>query len=255
MANEDIRKTDNIELPDFMVQETMEEVKETEQKTVAKYTDDFVIPTHELTPALEAILFVSGEPVSLSKLVDLLGIDSDTVTDSMNKLISQYENNPWGGLLIRKVEDSYVMCTKPSMKNVMQRFFSPRMRPPLSQASYETLAIIAYNQPVTRAQVEAVRGVSSDSIISRLLDRGWICEAGTLDAPGRPTLFETTEQFLLEFGINSVKDLPSMELMSYQTIRDLEVNLEKASGNSDGQLTIDSLIENANNENDENEDE
>jgi len=118
----------------------------------------------------------------------------------------------------------------------------PKSKPPLSQASYETLSVIAYNQPVTRAQVEAVRGVSSDSIIARLLDRGWIKEAGTLDAPGRPTLFETTQQFLLEFGIDSVEDLPSMELMSYKTIRDLEDSLEKAAGN-DRQITIDNIIE------------
>lgn len=231
------------QLPEFMIQETMDEVKETEKKTTERLSDDFSIPMHELTPALEAILFVSGDSVPLSKFQEILGIDKDKIVEAMNKLISQYENNPWGGLLIRKVEDSYIMCTKPSMKQVLQRMFSPRMRPPLSQASYETLAVIAYNQPVTRAQVEAVRGVSSDSIISRLLDRGWICEAGTLDAPGRPTLFATTEQFLLEFGISSVKDLPAMELMSYQTIRDLEISLEEAAGNSDGQLTIDSLMD------------
>ena len=114
----------------------------------------------------------------------------------------------------------------------------------MSQASYETLAIVAYNQPVTRAQVEAVRGVSSDSIISRLLDRGWIEEAGTLDAPGRPTLFKTSEQFLLEFGIDSIDDLPSMELMSYKTIRDLEQSLEDAAGSNDSrQISIDGLLE------------
>lgn len=235
---------DSNKLPDFMIQETMDEVRETEKKTNERIYDDFSVSMHELTPSLEAILFVSGDSVPISKLEEILGIDRDIIIDAMNKLISQYDNNPWGGLLIRRVEDSYIMCTKPSMKKVLTRMFSPRMRPPLSQASYETLAVIAYNQPVTRAQVEAVRGVSSDSIISRLLDRGWICEAGNLDAPGRPTLFATTEQFLLEFGISSVKDLPQMELMSYQTIRDLEVSLEQAAGNSDGQLTIDSLIDN-----------
>lgn len=239
-------KDNKYSLPEFMIQETMEEVQETEKKVAAKFAEEFTLAPQEIIPAIEAILFVSGEPVSLSKFEEVLGIECSVIEKELKKLISQYENNPWGGLLIRKVEDSYVMCTKPSMKKVMQRLFSPRMRPPLSQASYETLAVIAYNQPVTRAQVEAVRGVSSDSIISRLLDRGWICEAGNLDAPGRPTLFATTEQFLMEFGIESVKDLPSMELMSYQTIRDLEVSLEQASGNSDRQITIDSLINQTN---------
>ena len=120
--------------------------------------------------------------------------------------------------------------------------FGPRQSPPLSQASYETLAVIAYNQPCTRAQVELVRGVSSDSIISRLIDRGWIEECGNLDAPGRPSLFSTTEQFLLEFGIESVDELPSMELMSYKTIRDLEESLDKAAGNDDRQISIESYM-------------
>ena len=120
----------------------------------------------------------------------------------------------------------------------------PRMKAPLSQASYETLAIVSYNQTVTIAQVEAVRGVSIDSIISRLLDRGWIEEAGYLDAPGRPTLFKTSEQFLLEFGIKSIDELPSMELMSYKTIRDLEQSLEDAAGANDNrQISIDGLLE------------
>ena len=139
------------------------------------------------------------------------------------------------------------------MKKVLERMFMPRMKAPLSQASYETLAIVAYNQPVTRAQVEAVRGVSSDSIISRLLDRGWIEEAGYLDAPGRPTLFKTSEQFLLEFGIKSIDELPSMELMSYKTIRDLEQSLEDAAGANDNrQISIDGLLEEKKSE-DENE--
>ncbi len=205
--------------------------------------DSFELPVQEVSAACEALLFASGESISVSKLEEVLNVDRKVIVDAMERLITDYNNNPWGGLLIRKIEDSYIMCTKPGMKKVLERLFSPKVKPPLSQASYETLAVIAYNQPVTRAQVESVRGVSSDSIISRLLDRGWICEAGTLDAPGRPTLFETTEQFLIEFGIESVDELPSMELMSYKTIRDLEVSLEKAAGNDDRQISIENFMD------------
>ena len=205
-------------------------------------TDKFELPVQEVSAACEALLFASGESISLAKLSEILNMDKQIISDAMDKLIQEYTNDPWGGLLIRKIEDSYVMCTKPGMKKVLERFFSPKAKPPLSQASYETLAVIAYNQPVTRAQVEAVRGVSSDSIIARLLDRGWICESGTLDAPGRPSLFSTTEQFLLEFGIESVDELPSMELMSYKTIRDLEESLDKAAGNDDRQISIESYM-------------
>ncbi len=205
-------------------------------------TDKFELPVQEVSAACEALLFASGESLSLGKLSEILNMDKQIISDAMDKLILEYSNDPWGGLLIRKIEDSYIMCTKPGMKKVLERFFSPKAKPPLSQASYETLAVIAYNQPVTRAQVEAVRGVSSDSIIARLLDRGWICESGTLDAPGRPSLFSTTEQFLLEFGIESVAELPSMELMSYKTIRDLEESLDKAAGNDDRQISIESYM-------------
>jgi len=205
-------------------------------------TDKFELPVQQVSAACEALLFASGESISLGKLSEILNMDKQIISDAMDKLILEYTNDPWGGLLIRKIEDSYVMCTKPGMKKVLERFFSPKAKPPLSQASYETLAVIAYNQPVTRAQVEAVRGVSSDSIIARLLDRGWICESGTLDAPGRPSLFSTTEQFLLEFGIESVDELPSMELMSYKTIRDLEESLDKAAGNDDRQISIESYM-------------
>lgn len=205
--------------------------------------DEFELTYQELSPACEAILFASGDPIAQDRIAEILNVDVKTVEEVMSKLISSYENNPWGGLLVRKVENSYVMSTKPGMKKVLERMFSPKMHPPLSQASYETLAVIAYNQPVTRAQVEAVRGVSSDSIISRLIDRGWIEECGNLDAPGRPALFKTTKQFLMEFGISSVDELPSMELMSYQTIRDLEDSLAKAAGNDDRQITIEGFMD------------
>lgn len=205
--------------------------------------EDFKITLQELPGAIEAILFVSGDPVNAEKIADILDCSKADVVKTLNDLMNRYEQNPWSGLTIVRAEDSYAMMTKPSEKKVLERIFGPRTQAPLSQASYETLAVIAYNQPCTRAQVEQVRGVSSDSIISRLLDRGWIEEAGNLDAPGRPALFKTSKQFLTEFGIESVKDLPPMELMSYKTIRDLEDSLRKAAGGEDKQMTIDSLLE------------
>ncbi len=205
--------------------------------------EDFKITLQELPGAIEAILFVSGDPVNAEKIADILDCSKADVVKTLNDLMNRYEQNPWSGLTIVRAEDSYAMMTKPSEKKVLERLFGPRTQAPLSQASYETLAVIAYNQPCTRAQVEQVRGVSSDSIISRLLDRGWIEEAGNLDAPGRPALFKTSNQFLTEFGIESVKDLPPMELMSYKTIRDLEDSLRKAAGGEDKQMTIDSLLE------------
>ena len=204
--------------------------------------DDFKITSQELPAAIESILFVSGDPVSVDKLADICNVSKNAVIEALKSLVDRYAGNPWGGLEIRKTEDSYAIMTRPSQKKILDRMFGPRQVPPLSQASYETLAVIAYNQPCTRAQVELVRGVSSDSIISRLLDRGWIEEAGNLDAPGRPSLFKTSKKFLTEFGIESVKDLPPLELMSYQTIRDMEDSLKEAAGGEDKQISIESLM-------------
>jgi len=205
-------------------------------------TTDFTLTIQELPAALEAILFAAGDPVGIGRLEEITGVGQDVIHQTLTKMTVDYENNPWGGLLVRRLENEYVMCTKPQMKAVFERMFQPKSRPPMSQATYETLAVIAYNQPVTRAQVEAVRGVSSDSIVTRLLDRGWITECGTLDAPGRPSIFETTQQFLMEFGIASVAEMPAMDLMMYGTIRDLEDSLETAAGMKDTrQLSMEHL--------------
>lgn len=204
--------------------------------------DDFKITAQELPGAIESILFVSGDPVSVDKLANVCNVSKSAVTEALKALMERYSGNPWSGLEIRKTEDSYAIMTRPSQKKILDRMFGPGQVPPLSQASYETLAVIAYNQPCTRGQVELVRGVSSDSIISRLLDRGWIEEAGNLDAPGRPSLFRTSRKFLTEFGIESVKDLPPLELMSYKTIRDMEDSLREAAGGEDKQISIESLM-------------
>lgn len=205
-------------------------------------SDNISLSREEMQAALEAVLFASGDPVSLERICEITGTDRDVAKEALDVLSDRYYRDARCGLLVRRIENDYVICTKPEMKAVMDRLFRPRSRPPMSQATYETLAVIAYNQPVTRAQVESVRGVSSDSIIARLLERGWIQECGTLDAPGRPVLFETTKQFLLEFGIESVAEMPALDLMMYSTIRDLEKSLEEAAGSRERkQVSIENL--------------
>ena len=205
---------------------------------------DSKITVQELPAALEAILFVHGDPISVDQLSEITQMPKEVLEETLDRMVKEYETDPWGGLLIRKADNAYVMCTKPSMKPVLEKLFAPRTRPPMSQATYETLAVIAYNQPVTRAQIEAVRGVSSDSIVTRLIERGLVEECGTLEAPGRPALFRTTKQFLLEFGISSVSEMPAMELMMYKTIRDLQDSLETAAGSKDDrQISIETWME------------
>ena len=190
------------------------------------------IPENHLQAALEAILFAAGDPISIDRLAEITGYNKKDLEPVLAYMQDRYHRQEQG-IHLRKLENTYVLCTKPEMKLYLERVFAPRQRTPLSQAAYETLSVIAYNQPVTRAQIEAVRGVNSDSLVSRLLERGWIRECGTLEGPGHPALFETTKQFLMEFGISSVMELPALELMMYSTIRDLETSLSSAaSGNS-----------------------
>lgn len=203
----------------------------------------FRLTPEEAPAAVEALLFAAGDPLPAEKLRQITGLDRTLLDNILNAMADRYLRDRHRGVMLREVDGAWMLCTKPGMTDVLQRMFQPRHRPPLSQAAYETLAIIAYNQPVTRAQVEAVRGVNSDSIISRLAERNLICEAGTLDAPGRPTLFATTEQFLMDFGLRTVKDLPPMEMLMYGTLRDFEQSLETAAGHGrDKQITIEQLV-------------
>lgn len=171
---------------------------------------------------LEAILFAAGDPVSLNSLVEITGLEESRIRDLLGQLAEKYENDPASGIRLRRLEDDFCLTSKKELKEYLARLYRPDHLPSLSNAAYETLAAVAYNQPVSRAQVEQVRGVNSDQLISRLLERGYICEAGTLDTPGRPTLFATTDKFLLEFGLDSISDLPGVDLLMYDTIASLE---------------------------------
>jgi len=160
---------------------------------------------------IEAVLFASGDPVPLDKLAEIIGHDRKTTKMIMSNLVYKYQNSP-RGIMIRQIDDGYQLCTKPEMDEYIQKLETVRKRQGLTPAAYETLAIIAYNQPVTRAYIEQIRGVNSDSVIMKLVERNLIREAGRDDAPGKPKLYETTEEFLRVFGFSSIKDLPPLEM-------------------------------------------
>lgn len=201
------------------------------------------VPLEDVPAAVEALLFASGDPLTLEQLHRILQVDRDKLRRTMDDLKDRYARDRSRGLLLREADGTFVLSTKPNQLDVLSRLFSPRHRPPLTPAAYETLAVIAYNQPVTRAQIEAVRGVNSDNVIARLVERNLIREVGNLDAPGRPALFATTDQFLLDFGLRSVADLPPMEMLMYGTLRDIEQSLEEAANRRrDNQVTIDQIV-------------
>lgn len=166
---------------------------------------------------IEAVLFASGDPVSLEKLAEIIGQDKKTVRSIMANLIYKYQNTA-RGIMIREMDDSYQLCTKPEFDEYIAKLGTVRKKQALTQAAYETLAIIAYNQPVTRAYIEKIRGVNSDSVLLKLEERNLVREAGREDAPGKPKLYETTEEFLRAFGFSSVKDLPVIGMNEIQEV-------------------------------------
>ena len=167
---------------------------------------------NETPAALEAILFACGSPVQYERLCDILGITMEGLREAANILKNKYSDDRESGIQLITVENSYQLCTKNYVAEYVKKALELRKAPPLSKAALEVLAIIAYNQPVTRSFIEMVRGVDSSSIVGSLIDKGLVAERGTLDAPGRPTLFGTTDAFLRCFGLESIDDLPKTEL-------------------------------------------
>lgn len=161
--------------------------------------------------AIEGILFAAGEPVKTAKLAAVLEIDIQAVEEAVRILKYEYDTQERGFMII-DIDEGYQICSRPEYYNYIQIILGEQRRQALSNAAMEALAIIAYKQPVTRGQVEYIRGVNSDSAINRLSERGLIEECGHLDAPGRPILYRTTQNFLRCFGLSTPKDLPELDL-------------------------------------------
>ncbi|SHF13485.1 SMC-Scp complex subunit ScpB [Alkalibacter saccharofermentans] len=159
---------------------------------------------------IESILFAMGEPVSLGELSQALEEDSTSVKKTIQELMDEYKD-AGRGVRIKQMNNRYQMCTDPQNYEFIHKLLYEKNKASLSQASLETLAIIAYKQPVTRVEIEALRGVKSSSSIQTLLDRNLIKEGGRLDAPGKPMLFETTVEFLKYSNITNIKELPSYD--------------------------------------------
>ncbi|WP_448975224.1 SMC-Scp complex subunit ScpB [Oribacterium sp.] len=168
---------------------------------------------------LEALLFSLGRTVSLEEMAICLHMGVDGAELAAERLRNKYEERQ-GGLLIRKLEGKYQMVSHPKTYDALIRVVKQSRKPVLSDVHLETLSIIAYCQPVTKAEVERIRGVKSDHAVNRLVEFGLIEEVGRLDAPGRPVLFGTTEEFLTRFGVDSLASLPSLP-------KDLEKLLEE----------------------------
>lgn len=156
---------------------------------------------------IEAILFAAGRQVSMKELMMTFELSRDDIENILMSMQEEYKSQN-RGIEIIKIEDNYQMCTKKEMYEYVYQIVDKRAKPNLSNAALETLAIIAYNPKITRAEIEAIRGVSSDGCIYKLLEFGLIEEAGKSDLPGKPLTYQTSAEFLKMFGYTSLRDLP-----------------------------------------------
>lgn len=163
----------------------------------------------QMTGALEAVLFAAGEPISVGELASVMQMEKPQVWELLSTLEHSYEDEA-RGLMLRQVGEGYQLVTKPKHYRLLSNL-SRKKEVKLSNAAMETLAIVAFKQPVTRAEMEAIRGVKVDGVLGTLLDLGLVTEAGRKKALGNPLLYATTDKFLTVFGLASLQDLPQVE--------------------------------------------
>lgn len=167
---------------------------------------------------IEAILFTMGESVELEKIADAIELDKKTTKKLINEMMQEW-NDEGRGVAIMELDGAYQMCTRTEMYEYLIRIAKQPKRRVLTDVLLETLSIIAYKQPVTKMEIEKIRGVSSDHAVSKLVEYNLVCELGRLDAPGRPLLFGTTEEFLRSFGVHSVDELPVLSLVQLEEFK------------------------------------
>jgi segregation and condensation protein B len=156
---------------------------------------------------LEAMLFVAPEPVTTAQLATALDVAPSVVERGLNELENSLATR---GLRLQRNAGRFQLTTAPQLTELIERFLGLEATTHLSRAALETLAIVAYQQPVTRPQIDSIRGVNSDSMMKSLLSKGLILESGRADGPGRPILYSTTPEFLQHFGLNSILQMPSL---------------------------------------------
>ena len=163
----------------------------------------------EMISAFEAILFASGEPVEIEKFCEIFEIDKETVVNTMKMLEDRLQNSN-SAIRLVKLDNSYQLCSREEYADYIRKALSLRKNTPLSQAAFEVLSVVAYNQPVTKSYIEQIRGVDCSGVVSTLVEKGLLEEKGRLELPGRPLLYGTTANFLRCFSLESLDDLPKL---------------------------------------------
>lgn len=174
------------------------------------FMDD--IKKSQIKSAIEALLFASGEPLSINELSNHINEKIKNIELIIQEMIDEYEKVQTRGVKIIRIKGKYQLVTKGENAEYIQKLLKKNKRQSLSQASIESLAIISYKQPITRIDIDEIRGVKSESALQRLIERDLIKEVGRLEVPGRPILYGTTDEFLRQFDLKDLSDLPSLDL-------------------------------------------
>ncbi|MCL5105238.1 MAG: SMC-Scp complex subunit ScpB [Armatimonadetes bacterium] len=205
--------------------EVVEEAPAAEPEDADAHSPEDILPhkNGQLNSVLECMLFVSGEPMTAKELAETLEIEEARVEEAMDDLEQALESR--GGLQLMRVAGGYQLCTRPEYADYCAMLLTPAKKK-LSKAALETLAVVAYRQPCTMPEVEAVRGVSVDGVMKTLMERGLVREAGRKQTPGRPILYATTPEFLEYFGLNDISELPDIDMLAVEQVRALEAQRE-----------------------------
>ena len=173
---------------------------------------------NEMEAIIEGILFTMGDSVEPSKIAKALEVETKEVVECLDLMMQKYEEEN-RGIRLMKLDDSYQMCTSPNIYEYLIKIAKQPKKYVLTDVLLETLSIIAYKQPVTKSEIEKIRGVSCGHSVNKLVEYNLVTELGRLDAPGRPMLFGTTEDFLRSFGVSSIDELPEINVVQMEEFR------------------------------------
>lgn len=241
MEPKDAQDATNMEVAEVVAVEPLSEASVTEvSEAVPGYAvveSDVSVPAapyepgNEVAPhrngklrhVLECMLFVSSEPMTTKQLADVLELEESRVQEAIDSLEEALDSS--SGLQLMRLAGGYQLCTRPEFADYCAMALQPAKKK-LSKAALETLAVVAYRQPCTMPEVEAVRGVSVDGVMKTLMERGLVKEAGRKQTPGRPILYATTPEFLEYFGLNDISELPDIDMLAVEEIKALEAQRE-----------------------------
>lgn len=179
-------------------------INEYEFKGISKKNRDISI--------IESLLFAAGDPLATRDIARILECEIEYIVELMKEMMEKYNNNEIRGIKLITLNGMYQLVTKPCNSEFVEKLLKKNIRQSLSQASLESLAIVAYKQPITRVEIDEIRGVKSDSALQKLVEKNLIEETGRLEVPGRPILYGTTDEFLRHFALKDINELPSIEL-------------------------------------------